>query len=416
MEFILFIPFIILIVSIAVMPFIFGNWWEKNYGKFSIGLALIVALYYIIVLGKQTELFTTIEEYISFISLLGSLYVVSGGIYLKLAGEPTPLKNVLFLFAGAVLSNFIGTTGASVLLIKPFIKFNEKRLKPYQIIFFIFLICNVGGGLTPIGDPPLLMGYLKGIPFFWTLQNVFPIWGFMVLYLLIIFYILDKKNVNPESETKKEKRYKEEINFQGLFNVIFLVIIIASVFITKPLFVREIVMLGSAFVSYRLTPKEIRHRNTFSFEPIKEVAFLFVGIFITLLPILNYVTANANAMGISGKSQIYWSTGGFTSFLDNAPTFLTFFSMSMGLNGLNINNPFEVQNFISSQPLITALISVASVFFGAMTYIGNGPNFLVKSISEQKGIKMPGFFVYIYRYSVPMLLPGLILVWLIFFL
>lgn len=416
MEFILFIPFILLIVSIAVMPFIFGNWWEKNYGKFSIGLALIVALYYIIVLGKQTELFTTIEEYISFISLLGSLYVVSGGIYLKLAGEPTPLKNVLFLFAGAVLSNFIGTTGASVLLIKPFIKFNEKRLKPYHIVFFIFLICNVGGGLTPIGDPPLLMGYLKGIPFFWTLQNVFPIWGFMVLYILIIFYILDKKNVHPRSETKKEKRHKEEINFQGLFNIIFLVIIIASVFITKPLFVREIVMLGSAFVSYRLTPKEIRHRNSFSFEPIKEVAFLFVGIFITLLPILNYVTANASAMGISGKSQIYWSTGGFTSFLDNAPTFLTFLSMSMGLNGLNINNPFEVQNFISSQPLIAALISVASVFFGAMTYIGNGPNFLVKSISEQKGIKMPGFFVYIYRYSVPMLLPGLILVWLIFFL
>jgi len=416
LEFVLFIPFILLIVSIAIMPFIFGSWWEKNYGKFSIGLALIVALYYLIVLGKQNELFTTIEEYISFISLLGSLYVVSGGIYLKFAGKPTPLKNVLFLFAGAVSSNFIGTTGAAVLFIKPFIKFNEKRLKPYHIVFFIFLICNVGGGLTPIGDPPLLMGYLKGIPFFWTLQNVFPIWGFMVLYLLIIFYILDKKNVNPESETKKEKRYKEEINFQGLFNVIFLVIIIASVFITKPLFVREIVMLGSAFVSYRLTPKEIRHRNTFSFEPIKEVAFLFVGIFITLLPILNYVTANANAMGISGKSQIYWSTGGFTSFLDNAPTFLTFFSMSMGLNGLNINNPFEVQNFISSQPLITALISVASVFFGAMTYIGNGPNFLVKSISEQKGIKMPGFFVYIYRYSVPMLLPGLILVWLIFFL
>ncbi|HPS64900.1 MAG TPA: sodium:proton antiporter [Ignavibacteria bacterium] len=414
MEIILFIPFILLLAAIAVMPFLFKNWWEENYGKFSLGLAMLVAIYYLVVLQRQNELFTALEDYFSFISLLGSLYIVSGGIYLKITGKPTPFKNSLILLAGSILANFIGTTGAAVLLIKPFIKYNQSRLKPYHIIFFIFSVCNTGGALTPIGDPPLLMGFLKGIPFFWTIGNIFHVWTFMILYILVIFYIIDLRNKKDIPEKDKKKK-DDEVKYDGLFNIIFLVIIIGSVFITKPLFVREIIMLGCSLASYKMTSKEIRRRNSFSFEPIKEVALLFAGIFVTLMPVLNYLYANAHSIGISGSSGYYWSSGFLTSFLDNAPTYLNFMSLSMGQNGLNINNPYEVKDYLVLQPVIMAAISTASVFFGAMTYIGNGPNFLVKSIAEQKGIKMPGFFDYIYKYSVPVLLPGLAIIWLLFF-
>lgn len=415
LELILFIPFILLLAAIAAMPFINEEWWSKNYGKFSVVLALIVALYYLFALDRQTELLTTIEEYISFISLIGSLYVVTGGMYFRISGKATPLKNTLILLIGSVLANIIGTTGAAVLLIKPYIRFNKTHLKPYHIIFFIFSVCNTGGGLTPIGDPPLLMGFLKGIPFFWTISNVFFIWLFMMIYILLIFFIIDTKNYKPHIMSEKKNKDTDEIKSDGLFNIIFLVIIVGSVFISQPKFIREALMIGSAVASYSMTSKSIRQRNSFNFEPIKEVALLFIGIFVTMMPVLNYFYIHAGSFGIHGSNQFYWSTGVITSFLDNAPTFLTFLSLSMGQSGLNLSNPFEVQNFISAQPMITTAISVASVFFGAMTYIGNGPNFLVKSIAEQKGIKMPGFFDYIYKYSIPILLPGLILLRLIFF-
>jgi Na+/H+ antiporter NhaD/arsenite permease-like protein len=336
-------------------------------------------------------------------------------MYFRISGKATPLKNTLILLVCSVLANIIGTTGAAVLLIKPYIRFNKTHLKPYHIIFFIFSVCNTGGGLTPIGDPPLLMGFLKGIPFFWTISNVFFIWLFMIVYILLIFFVIDTKNYKPHVLSEKKTKNTDEIKSDGLFNIIFLVIIIGSVFISQPKFIREVLMIGSAVASYSMTSKAIRQRNSFDFEPIKEVALLFIGIFITMMPVLNYFYVHAGTFGIHGSNQFYWSAGVLTSFLDNAPTFLTFLSLSMGQSGLNLSNPFEVQNFISAQPMITTAISVASVFFGAMTYIGNGPNFLVKSIAEQKGIKMPGFFDYIYKYSIPILLPGLILLRLIFF-
>lgn len=417
MEFLLFIPFIVLILSIALMPFIAPVLWHKHYGKFSVTLALFMILFYLIVLKKSDDVIRTAEEYFSFICLLGSLYTVSGGIYFTIKGRATPFKNVLTLFVGSVVANFFGTTGAAMLLIRPFINSNKNRLKPYHIVFFIFTVCNTGGALTPIGDPPLFLGYLKGIPFFWIIGNLYYIWFFTLVYILLVFYIIDKINYE---KLRKDARLRieekgEDFEFRGLYNIIFLLIIISSVFITKPLFVREALMLSCAVASYRLTSSEVHKKNKFNFEPIKEVALLFIGIFMTMMPLLSYLSTNAEKLNVTTPGEFYWIAGFLTSFLDNAPTYLNFLTMGMGLQHLNVNNPNEVLLFIDKFKDFVVAISVSSVFFGAMTYIGNGPNFMVKSIAENKGIKMPGFFPYIYKYSLPILIPAFFVIWYIFF-
>ncbi|MCX7834383.1 MAG: sodium:proton antiporter [Ignavibacteria bacterium] len=417
MEFLLFIPFIVLLLSIAFMPFIAPTLWHKHYGKFSITLALFMILFYLLVLKKSEDVIRTAEEYISFICLLGSLYTVSGGIYFTIKGRATPFKNALTLFFGSVMANFFGTTGAAMLLIRPYINSNKNRLKPYHIIFFIFTVCNTGGALTPIGDPPLFLGYLKGIPFFWIIGNLYYIWFFALFYILLVFYIIDKINYEKLRKDTRERIEEkgEDFEFRGLYNVIFLLIIIASVFITKPLFVREALMISCAVASYKLTPVEVHRKNKFNFEPIKEVALLFIGIFMTMMPVLGYLSVNAENLGIDTVTEFYWYSGFFTSFLDNAPTYLNFLTAEMGLMHFNINNPNEVLLFIDKYKIFVIAISVSSVFFGAMTYIGNGPNFMVKSIAENKGIKMPGFFPYIYKYSLPILIPAFFVIWYIFF-
>lgn len=404
-------------MSIAVMPFFLPKWWHKNYGKFSIALALIVVLYYIVVKRDTHEVFRTAEEYVSFISLLTGLFVVSGGIYFRIRGKATPLKNTITLLIGSAAANLFGTTGAAMLLIRPFITSNKYRLKPYHIIFFIFTVCNMGGSLTPIGDPPLFLGYLKGVPFFWIIKELIGIWAIGLIYVLILFYLIDlyyykKLKVKLQQEIEEKG---EDIKFGGLFNIFFLLTIIGAVFITEPLFLREIIMLSAAVASYKLTPKDVYSRNKFNFEPIKEVALLFIGIFMTMIPVLSYLNHNSAELGISHPGQFFWAAGTLTSFLDNAPTYLNFLTLSMGLQGLNINNSLEVLMFLDNYKIFVISISVASVFFGAMTYIGNGPNFMVKAIAEHKGIKMPGFFAYIYKYSLPVLLPIFFLIWLLFF-
>jgi len=399
------------------MPFVFPHWWHKNYGKFSITLAAIVVFYYVFVLRNTHEVLRTAEEYISFISLLTGLFVVSGGIYFRIRGKATPLKNTLTLFIGSVAANLFGTTGAAMLLLRPFINTNKYRLHPYHIVFFIFTVCNMGGSLTPIGDPPLFLGYLKGVPFFWIISHLFLIWIIALAYVLIVFYVIDRYYYNKlKDKIKSEVEEKgEDVRFAGLFNIFFLLAIIGSVFITEPLFLREIIMLSSAVISYKLTPKDVHKRNKFNFEPIKEVALLFIGIFMTMIPVLEYLNHNSASLGVTKPGQFFWASGILTSFLDNAPTYLNFLTLSMGLQGLNINTPADVLSFLENYKIFVISISVASVFFGAMTYIGNGPNFMVKSIAEHKGIKMPGFFTYIYRYSIPVLLPAFFLIWLLFF-
>jgi Na+/H+ antiporter NhaD/arsenite permease-like protein len=409
------LPFVLLLLSIAILPFIVHPWWEKYYFYVSLGAGLITLVYYLIV-GKGWAIFHSVEEYIMFISLLTSLFVISGGIFIGLRGYATPLRNVLFLLFGAVLSNFIGTTGASMLLIRPFIKSNKRRITTFHIVFFIFIISNIGGALTPIGDPPLFLGYLKGIPFFWIIGKVFGKWMFALGILLVLFYLLDRINFKkqPREEQRRELRSHEKMEMNGLYNFGFLVVVILSVFLTKPIFLREIIMLSAAFASYKLTNKKVHEKNEFSFKPIVEVAWLFIGIFVTMTPALELLSHHAYDLNLSSPTKFYWITGSLSAFLDNAPTYLTFLTASMGYFGLNIGNLEHLNFFISSRADYVVAVSISAVFFGAMTYIGNGPNFMVKSVAESQKIKTTSFFGYMFKYSLPILLPVYALVWWLF--
>lgn len=419
------IPFVALLLMIATGPLFYHKFWEKHYPAIAITLGIITVSYYLFVLHDTHTPLHTLDEYISFIALLGSLFVASGGILIRIDKKSTPLLNsVLFLF-GAVISNIIGTTGASMLLIRPFLKVNKDRIKPYHIIFFIFIVSNIGGALTPIGDPPLFLGFLKGVEFFWVIEHVWYIWLPTVLAVILIFYVIDSRNM-PEGTD--EKKYSGKIEFKGFKNIIFLGVIIISVFIDPavvdwvpsfdpfPIGIREIVMLSIIFLAYKSASQEILAANEFDFEPIKEVAYLFVGIFATMMPALQLIAEAAKVNGqVLTPGIFYWATGSLSAFLDNAPTYLNFLSAEMGKFNLDVNIPRQVLQFELEHPIYLSAISVAAVFFGAMTYIGNGPNFMVKSISERAGIRMPSFFGYLFKYAVPILLPIFTLVWLVFY-
>ena len=408
-------PFVLLLLSIAILPFVIHAWWEKYYFYVSLVGALITSVYYLII-GKGWSIFYSIEEYIQFISLLTALFVISGGIFIGLRGYATPIRNVLFLFFGAVLSNFIGTTGASMLLIRPFIKSNRKRITTFHIVFFIFIVSNIGGALTPIGDPPLFLGYLKGIPFFWIIGKVYDKWLFALFILLLLYYILDRINFSrqPKAERKREEKSHEKLELKGIYNIGFLIIVILAVFLTEPIFLREIIMLTAAFTSYKLTNKKVHERNEFNFKPIIEVAWLFIGIFITMTPALELLSHHAYELNLSTPTKYYWITGSLSAFLDNAPTYLTFLTASMGYFGLDINKLLHVNFFIDSRSTFVVAISIAAVFFGALTYIGNGPNFMVKSVAESQKVKTTSFFGYMVKYSIPILLPLYALIWWLF--
>lgn len=409
------LPFITLLLAIAVMPFAAPKFWHDYYHIVSLGLAFIVAAYYFII-TKGWDLVHPLQEYIMFISLLTGLYVVSGGIFMDIKGLATPWRNVVLLAFGAVIANVIGTTGASMLLIRPYIKSNKIRISAYHIVFFIFIVSNVGGALTPIGDPPLFLGFLKGIPFFWITDKVIVKWLIAIIALLVVFYIIDSINFKkqPAMIEKMEKVSKGGFTVRGYINFFLLAVIIGSVFITKPLFLREGIMLACAFISYRFTKKEIHEKNHFNFFPIKEVAWLFIGIFITMAPALELLQKHSAELGLNSPSQYYWFTGILSGFLDNAPTYLTFLTASMGIYGLDVNSVSDVLKFIAEHEQHVVAISISAVFFGAMTYIGNGPNFMVKSIADHQGVRMPSFFKYIYLYSIPVLIPIYILIWYFF--
>jgi Na+/H+ antiporter NhaD/arsenite permease-like protein len=409
------LPFIGLLLSIAVIPFIAPKFWHEYYHLVSIGLAFITAVYYLF-LTKGWDILHSVQEYVMFISLLTALYIVSGGILIEIKGLATPFRNTLLLAIGAILANVIGTTGASMLLIRPYIKTNKIRITNFHIVFFIFIVANVGGALTPIGDPPLFLGYLKGIPFFWVIGRVFWKWAAALILLLILFFIFDYLNFKkqPREIEELEIKTKEKVQILGLHNFIFLGIIIASVFITEPIFVREAIMLITAFVSYKLTKKEIHKRNHFNFHPIKEVAWIFIGIFVTMTPALELLRLHSPSLGISSPTSYYWLTGPLSAFLDNAPTYLTFLTASMGLYGMDVNKINDVLAFIVQHEMHVVAISISAVFFGAMTYIGNGPNFMVKSIADHQDVETPGFIGYLVKFSIPILIPIYALIWLVF--
>ncbi|RLC49683.1 MAG: citrate transporter [Candidatus Cloacimonadota bacterium] len=418
------LPFIILLAMIATGPLFYHHFWERNYPKIALFLGAITVVYYIVFLHDTHSLRHTAAEYLSFIALLSSLFVASGGILIKVDRKATPMLNSIILLFGAVIANVIGTTGASMLLIRPFIKLNKDRIKPFHIIFFIFAVSNVGGALTPIGDPPLFLGFLKGVEFFWVVQHVWYIWLPTILAIIAVFYFIDLKNGNNNNS---EVTYSNKIEFSGMKNVVYLLIIVISVFIDPaviswvpsldplPFGIREIIMFSVVYFSYKSADKEILKANEFDFEPIKEVAYLFIGIFATMIPALQLIAHMAQAKGdILTPGIFYWSTGVLSAFLDNAPTYLNFLSAALGKFNLEMTTTgvLELQNL---HPIYLSAISVGAVFFGAMTYIGNGPNFMVKSISERSGIKMPSFFGYLIKYSLPILIPIFIIVWLLFY-
>ncbi len=431
------IPFALLLIMIATGPLFYEHFWHQQYPKVAIALAAIVVGYYLFGLHNHHGPVHAMFEYIQFIALLTGLFVASGGVMIIVDKKAAPLTNVLLLAFGAIIANIIGTTGASMLLIRPFIRLNKNRIKAYHIIFFIFIISNIGGSLTPIGDPPLFLGFLKGIPFFWTFtHNLLP-WVVAILILLLIFFFMDRANKADFSFGEPIPDPTGRIALRGSRNFIWLAVVVGAVFLDPNVFpwipginyegqkfsyIREIIMLAAAYLSYRFADKQALNGNDFSFEPIREVAFIFVGIFGTMMPALELVgnfAQSKEGIELITHNTLYWGTGLLSGFLDNAPTYVNFLTAGMAADGGSINKVADViqysNNGFANSALELKAISIAAVFFGAMTYIGNGPNFMVKSIAEQVGIKMPSFFGYIIRFSIPFLVPLLVIIWLIFF-
>lgn len=416
----LVIPFGLLLLLIAVFPLTphrLKAWWEHNYASVALGLAAMVAAYYCWrIPGGAGLVGHTGMEYFSFIALIGSLFVVAGGIHLKVKGEATPFGNVLFLFVGAILANFVGTTGASMVLIRPFIRMNKIRLSGFHIVFFIFIVSNVGGALTPIGDPPLFLGYLQGVPFFWLIEHVITVWLATVAAILAVFYVYDRRSFKrTPAAMQRDIAQPDTWRFDGGINVLFLLVLIGAVFLPDRWCLRELVMVGTAVASYFLTPKFVHAENHFSFGPVKEVALLFVGIFITMMPALGYLEQHGQSIGLNRPIQYYFATGSLSAVLDNAPTYLNFLKLAEVSARASHPEAYAAVPagddhaatvaLLAHEPGLVIAVSLGAVFFGAMTYIGNGPNFMVKSIAESAGVRVPTFFGYILKYSLPILLP-----------
>ncbi len=406
-------PFALLLLCIALGPLVCAKFWHRRYPMVVLGLAAISAAGQLYPGGTFASLRHALEEYASFIALIASLYVVSGGIHIRVKGEATPLVNCTFLAIGAVLANVIGTTGASMLLIRPWIRMNRYRITAFHVVFFIFIVSNVGGCLTPIGDPPLYMGYLKGVPFWWVLAHCWQAWAAAVAGLIAIFAIFDRVNfLRAPRHVRDAETAHETWTFRGLHNLAFLAGILFAVLMLPP-GGREGAMLAAALGSWFTTRREIHEANAFAWEPVKEVAWLFLGIFITMTPALHFLQANPPPL--ASAHAYFWATGALSAALDNAPTYLAFLATALGQQQLAMENVADIRTFASAHAGTLEAISLGAVFFGAMTYIGNGPNFMVKAIAEHAKVRTPSFLGYIVRFALPILLPVLALIGILFF-
>ncbi|RMG99627.1 MAG: sodium:proton antiporter [Deltaproteobacteria bacterium] len=417
--------FVVMLLSIAILPLTkLEHWWEHNRNKLIV--SAILSLYPLIYLTVLEPNFHALEhsildEYIPFIILLGTLFYVSGGIVFSGDLRATPKTNMAFLVFGTLIASLVGTTGASMLLIRPVLRTNmERKNKVHVVVFFIFLVSNIGGSLLPIGDPPLFLGYLRGVPFLWTLS----LWKetlFVAGALLVIFYFLDRHfylKENP-SDRKADDTHVEPLRVEGLVNLVWLVGIVLCVALIRPehgRFLREAVMIACAVASRFTTPKGLREKNEFTWFPILEVAALFIGIFITMIPALMLLKANGGQLGVDSTAKFFWATGILSSFLDNAPTYLVFFETAQGMVEQGALTGEMLQVTGGNVPLVTlAAISCGAVYMGANTYIGNGPNFMVKAIAEEQGVRMPSFFGYM-RWSLMFLVPLFVLTTVLFFM
>jgi Na+/H+ antiporter NhaD/arsenite permease-like protein len=445
-------PFAVLLLGIAVLPLIpaTAHWWESNLHRFyvSVGLSLVVLAYYVVVHkapieghwpahhvvaptdgSVQVEFVKTVlanailQEFIPFIVLLFSLYTISGGIRITGDLQAHPMTNASFLAVGALLASFIGTTGAAMLLIRPVLETNrERKHVAHTIVMFIFIVCNCGGCLLPLGDPPLFLGYLQGVPFLWTLV-LWKEWLFVNGVLITIYLLLDTLwyyRRETIADIKRDVERQRGLQFSGWqVNAPLLLSVVLAVGLLDPsrpvpgtawhpwLYLREVVQLGLVAISLSLGNKQVRYANRFNYDAIIEVAAIFTGIFITMQPALQILSVHGPELGIRTPAQFFWATGSLSSVLDNAPTYLVFFQTARAMP-----QPPTAQLVAGVEHVTLMGISLGAVFMGAMTYIGNGPNFMVRAIAEKSGVKMPSFFGYLV-YSVAILLPVLAaMIWL----
>ncbi|MFH1069414.1 MAG: sodium:proton antiporter [Candidatus Glassbacteria bacterium] len=436
------IPFAGILLSIAVFPLIAPHFWHHHFPKVSAAWSLIFAVPFLLAYHGDAWLeilHIYLMDYIPFIILLWGLFTVSGGLLVRGKLRGTPIVNTIFLLIGTVIASWVGTTGASMLLIRPVIRSNrERQNKVHIIIFFIFLIANIGGSLTPLGDPPLFLGFLHGVEFFWTLK-LLPMMSFLAIILLALFFVVDTVLYNREKGVKEAAQAheeKEKIRVVGLYNLIFLGGIMVSVLMSGMLklgelnvlgvhlelqnILRDVLIICMGLLSMYFTPGEIRRENEFSWFPIQEVAYLFAGIFMTIIPALAILRAGEHgALAflieiVKEPRHYFWAAGGLSSFLDNAPTYLTFFNSALGQLLPGVPEATAVPDLMTTHSVYLEAISCGAVFMGANTYIGNAPNFMVRSIAEESGIKMPSFFGYM-LYSIAILIPLFLLVTFIFF-
>ncbi len=433
------IPFAGILLSIAIFPLVAPEFWHHHYPKVSAFWAIIVALpliYFFKGVAIHEILHIYIGDYIPFIILLWSLYTVAGGILLRGTLRGTPVINTLMLAFGTLIASWVGTTGAAMIMIRPFLRANaHRKYRTYQVVFFIFLICNIGGILTPLGDPPLFLGFLHGVPFFWTTVKLWPILlvaGGIVLglfFLIDLYYYKKEKVEQPKDDTK--------LKIEGLHNLIFLLGIIGAVLFSGMVhlghvkilgvereistLIRDAAMVVMGLLSLKTTPWEIRKDNDFTWFPILEVAYLFAGIFMTMIPPIAILRAGEKGAlawliaAVRDPAHFFWATGTLSSFLDNAPTYLTFLNTALGRFFPGMPEAQAVHALIANKSVFLEAISAGAVLMGANTYIGNAPNFMVRSIAEEAGVPMPSFFGYILKYSLPILIPTFVLVTYIFF-
>jgi len=401
------LPFVAMLLVIAVGPLYASHWWEPNRHKLIASAVLGLPVVGVYALRRPSALAHAAEDYVSFVVLLAGLFVISGGILLRGDLVATPATNTAFLALGGVLASFVGTTGASMLLVRALLQTNSERTRvTHTVVFFIFVVSNVGGMLTPLGDPPLFLGYLAGVPFAWTFR-LLPHWGLMLAALLGTFLVYDSVMFarEPRAAILRDRARREPLRVHGGLNGAWLAgVVLAVAFLRAPW--RELAIAALAAVSLSLTPSRIRRDNGFSAGPMVEVAVLFAGIFLTMIPALELLHARGSELGVREAWQFFWGSGILSSFLDNAPTYLTFLALAQGLR-----LPGDVAGVPAA--ILTA-ISVGSVAMGANTYIGNAPNFMVKAIAEQAGVKMPSFLGYM-AYSGAVLLPLFVVVTLVFF-
>lgn len=434
------IPFAGMLLSIALFPLLAPDFWHHHFGKVSAFWAASLGIPFLIAfrgLAVYEILHIILADYVPFIILLWSLYTVSGGILLRGTLRGTPILNTIILIIGTLLASWMGTTGAAMLLIRPFLRANAHRKnRTFMVVFFIFLVANVGGSLTPLGDPPLFLGFLHGVSFFWTF-NIFPHMLLVSILLLVIYFFLDTFYYRKEKAVAPDDGVKEPLKLVGIHNFIFLAGVVGAVLMSGIVdwgevttfgihravqdWVRDGLLIVMGILSLVTTSITIREDNDFTWFPIVEVAYLFIGIFITMIPCLLILKAGTEGAlsfivaGVKQPAHYFWVTGTLSAFLDNAPTYLTFFNTALGSFYPGMTEAEAVPLLMTENSIFLKAISAGAVFFGACSYIGNAPNFMVRSIAEEAGTPMPSFFGYILRYSLVYLVPSFVIVTFIFF-